>query len=154
MTVDTSIGDYKEQAVMEELEDKKVVDNRLAMIQDEDQNKTFSELMKGAEDNSSKQVDNSEYVTSDTVAQQAEKAAPSVDTVYKVWIGSYTSAEQAKAANEIIKELGNGFSPIVKCLGANNYTLQAGTFKNKQSAETMLMSIHNSNLPGRIVQEN
>ena len=76
MTVDTSIGDYKEQAVMEELEDKKVVDNRLAMIQDEDQNKTFSELMKGAEDNSSKQVDNSENVTSDTVAQQAEKAAP------------------------------------------------------------------------------
>ena len=71
-----------------------------------------------------------------------------------MYIGSYTSAEQAKAANEIIKELGNGFSPIVKCLGANNYTLQAGTFKNKQSAETMLMSIHNSNLPGRIVQEN
>ena len=39
-TVDTSIGDYKEPSAMEdEMEQKKIVDNRLEMIQNEDQGK-------------------------------------------------------------------------------------------------------------------
>ena len=41
--VDTSIGDYKEQpSVNEEEISKKIVDNRLEMIQNEDQGKNFS----------------------------------------------------------------------------------------------------------------
>ena len=44
-------------------------------------------------------------------------------------------------------------NPIVKCIGSNNYTLQVGIFKNKQSAESLLFSIQQSNLPGRLVQE-
>ena len=79
---------------------------------------------------------------------------PAQDVVYKVFIGSYTSAEQSKVAKEIIMESGSGFNPIVKCIGANSYTLQVGIFKNKQSAETMLSTIQRANLPGRIVQEN
>ena len=81
-------------------------------------------------------------------------SVPSQDTVYKVYIGSYTSAEQAKVAKEIIQESGSGLNPIVKCIGSNNYTLQVGIFKNKQSAEIMLSTIQKTNLPGRIVQEN
>ena len=75
------------------------------------------------------------------------------EPIYKVFIGSYTSAEQAKVAKDIIVESGSTLSPIVKCLGSNNYTLQVGIFKNKTSADALLTNIQKSHLPGRIVQE-
>ena len=48
-SVDTSIGDYKETSVDIE-EPKKIVDDRLQMIQSEDQGKSFSELMSKPDD--------------------------------------------------------------------------------------------------------
>lgn len=155
MTVDTSIGDYKEQP-LEELEGKKIVDNRLAIIQSEDQNKDFSEMMKNPDDMPKNMISNDGYNESSNAytTQTEQQAPPTSDTVYKVFIGSYTTSEQAKVAKEIITESGNGLNPIVKCIGSNNYTLQVGIFKNKLSAETMLDTIQKNNLPGRIVQEN
>ena len=155
MTVDTSIGDYKEQAT-EELESKNIVDNRLTMIQNEDQERSFKDLMQSSDD-SSKEKEQTEVQTN--VQQSVPEntlntTTPAQDTVYKVYIGSYSSAEQAKVAKEIIQESGSGLNPIVKCIGSNNYTLQVGIFKNKQSAEAMLVSVQKVNLPGRIVQEN
>ena len=153
--VDTSIGDYKEQSVQEDEDiSKKIVDNRLEMIQNEDQGKNFSDIMSRAEDVSKEQK-------SDVVMDKPQAPVPSAqeqpkpiqEPVYKVFIGSYTSAEQARVAKDIITESGNGFNPIVKCIGSNNYTLQVGIFKNKQSAESLLYTIQQSNLPGRIVQE-
>ena len=156
MSVDTSIGDYKEQQ-FEDIENKEIVDNRLEMIQNEDQNKSFSDLMQNPDD-TNKNINNDNNDTTNALNIQQNDAVSSneltPDTVYKVYIGSYTSAEQAKVAKEIIQESGSGLSPIVKCIGANNYTLQVGLFKNKQSAETMLSTVQKSNLPGRIVQEN
>ena len=76
-----------------------------------------------------------------------------LDPVYKVFIGAYTSAEQAKVAKDIIVEAGSNLNPIVKCIGSNNYTLQVGIFKNKSSADALLYTIQQSHLPGRIVQE-
>ena len=130
VTVDTSIGDYKEQA-NDEIEEKKIVDvNKLEMIQNEDQGRNFSDLMQKPSD---------EARQPETVEQNstAPETTPIVtqDTVYKVYIGSYTSVEQAKVAKEIIQESGSGLNPIVKCLGANNYTLQVGIFKNKQRCD-------------------
>ena len=155
MSVDTSIGDYKEQAA-DELEDKKFLDNRLEMIQNEDQGRNFSDLMKKADDtNNEKNVEENNTVEQnpETVTLNTESTAQN-PTVYKVFIGTYTSSEQAKVAKEIIQESGSTLSPIVKCLGSNNYTLQVGIFKNKQRAEALLATIQKSNLPGRIVQEN
>ena len=155
MSVDTSIGDYKEQP-SDELEDKKFLDNRLAMIQDEDQGRNFSDMMKKAEDSSAENKpveENTVQQNSETVTLNTETVVQN-PTVYKVYIGSYTSSEQAKVAKEIIQESGSTLSPIVKCLGSNNYTLQVGIFKNKQSAEALLATIQKNNLPGRIVQEN
>ena len=54
---------------------------------------------------------------------------------------------------DIIIESGSNLNPIVKCIGSNNYTLQVGLFKNKTSAETLLYTIQQNHLPGRIVQE-
>lgn len=157
MSVDTSIGDYKDSQ-LDEIENKDIVDNRLAIIQEEDKNKTFTELMKNPDDENKNKKNNEDFSAENNTNTSNDNNDTSIvvapDTVYKVYIGYYTSAEQAKVAKEIIQESGNGLNPIVKCIGANNYTLQVGIFKNKQSAETMLVTIQKSNLPGRIIQEN
>ena len=70
--------------------------------------------------------------------------------VYKVFIGTYTTAEQAKVAKDIITESGSNLNPIVKCIGSNDYTLQVGIFKNKASAEALLQTIQANHLPARI----
>lgn len=154
-TVDTSIGDYKEPTATEdELEQKKIVDNRLEMIQNEDQGKNFSDIMARAED--TQKNNQNETIQKEEKEEKitAEPAKPSVqDIVYKVYVGSYSSADQARVAKEIIQESGSGLNPIVKCIGTNNYTLQVGLFKNKQSAESMLYTVQQNHLPGRIVQD-
>ena len=158
--VDVSIGDYKQETEIENTEEiKKIVDNRLDMIQDEDQGRDFSELMKRAEELEKKQEAEKEQINvteetetpKDDVSQAIQTQAS--DPVYKVFIGNYTSAEQAKVAKDIIQESGSNLTPIVKCLGANNYTLQVGIFKNRNSAESLLHVIQQNHLPGRIVQE-
>ncbi len=151
-SVDVSIGgDRPEPEIDNSEEMKKIVDGRLAMIQDEDQGKNFSDLMKRAEDIKNEPETLSGSNTEDSVAEALK--TPVADPVYKVFIGTYTSAEQAKVANDIIMEGGSNLTPIVKCIGSNNYTLQVGIFKNKQSAEGLLYTIQQNHLPGRIVQE-
>ena len=153
-SVDVSIGDYKQEQTEENLDEiKKAVDNRLAMIQDEDQGKNFSELMKRAEDiqKEEKKIEEKQLVETDSVEEALKAVVP--DPVYKVFIGTYTSAEQAKVAKDIIAENGSNLTPIVKCIGSNNYTLQVGIYKNKASAEALLFTVQQNHLPGRIVQE-
>ena len=155
-SVDVSIGDYQQETEVDNSEEiKKNVDNRLAMIQEEDQGKNFSDLMANASDakkentklkklTSSEDNNSSSSTTEDTI---------NLEPVYKVFIGTYTSAEQAKVAKDIIIESGLNLNPIVKCIGSNSYTLQVGIFKQKTSAETLLYTVQQSHLPGRIVQE-
>ncbi len=162
-SVDTSIGDYQQEiSDSQQDETKKIVDDRLSMIQSEDQGKSFSDLMSKADDvqkdtsqsnsNQNVVVDNSNQSKEDNV-ENVQPVAPKPDPVYKVYVGTYTSAEQAKVAKEIIQESGNGLNPIVKCIGSNNYTLQVGLFKSKQSAESLLYTVQQNHLPGRVVQE-
>lgn len=160
-SVDTSIGDYQQSSLdSQQEENEKVVDDRLSMIQSEDQGKSFTDLMNKAEDvqkDASKQQEQQSSVTDNqkniVKNEDTAQVSTAAEPVYKVYVGSYTSAEQAKVAKDIIQESGNGLNPIVKCIGSNNYTLQVGLFKNKQSAETMLMTVQQNNLPARIVQE-
>jgi len=155
-SVDVSIGDYKQEQEYDNSEEiKKIVDGRLAMIQDEDQGRNFSDLMKNPTDEKTT-VDTNKLSTS--VSQKVENpqetmAQVHLEPVYKVFIGTYTSAEQAKVAKDIILESGSNLNPIVKCIGSNNYTLQVGIFKNKTSAEALLYTIQQNHLPGRIIQE-
>ena len=149
------------------MEDKKVsVDDRLSAIQDEDQGRSFEDLMKKAEDIQYDQAqDGQESYEESTVTKKAankvekqqrsqpEPVKTENEIVYKVFIGTYTSAEQAKVAKDIIQETNLNITPIVKCIGSNNYTLQVGIFKNKSGAEALLSAIKQNHLPGRIVQE-
>lgn len=163
-SVDTSIGDYQQETVdYQQDETKKIVDDRLSMIQSEDQGKNFSDLMNKADDvqkdtsknnvNQNTTVDNSYSQSGDVTVDAPQPVTPKAEPVYKVYVGTYTSAEQAKVAKEIIQESGNGLNPIVKCIGSNNYTLQVGLFKSKQSAESLLYTVQQNHLPGRVVQE-
>ena len=159
-TVDTSIGDYQDNSANQQEETAKNVDDRLSMIQSEDQGRSFSDLMSKPDDVLQKVdnqtdvvVDQSKTVKENNVAETVTPQPVQADPVYKVFVGSYTSAEQAKVAKDIIQESGNGLNPIVKCIGSNNYTLQVGIFKNKQSAESLLYTVQQNHLPGRIVQD-
>ena len=156
-SVDVSIGESNQGVEVDIPEDvKKNVDNRLAMIQDEDQGRTFSELMKNADDLEKQDVtpltNNKNTVVNEANIEESVKSVVT-EPVYKVFIGSYSSAEQAKVAKDIIVESGSNLTPLVKCIGSNNYTLQVGIFKNKQSAEALLLSVQQNHLPGRIVAE-
>lgn len=166
-TVDTSIGEYRveEQVDDNSVEENKIVDNRLEMIQSEDQGRNFSEIIEKSENNTESNAeelqkkDNEEKIQpiqADTTTENpviASVQTQEVEPIYKVYVGAYTSAEQAKVAKDIIVESGNGLNPIVKCIGSNNYTLQVGIFKNKKSAESLLITVQQNHLPGRIVQE-
>lgn len=157
-SVDTSIGDYQQPVEDNAEEIKKIVDNRLEMIQNEDQGRNFSDLMAKPDDVAKEPVrtvteSEKQQVVQEPVQTSVPASAPQAEPIYKVFVGTYTSAEQAKVAKEIIQESGNGLNPIVKCLGSNNYTLQVGIFKNKQSAESLLYTVQQSHLPGRIVQD-
>lgn len=158
-SVDTSIGDYQQEAEVDTQEEpKKIVDDRLSMIQSEDQGRSFSELMAKPDDTAEvKETVQVNTVTPEPVQTVNETTVtpptPQAEPVYKVFVGTYTSAEQAKVAKDIIQESGNGLNPIVKSIGSNNYTLQVGIFKNKQSAESLLYTVQQNHLPGRIVQD-
>ncbi len=156
-TVDTSVGGEMNEASSFQDDDKKVVDGSLEAIQNEDRGRDFGDIMSKAEDipqETKKTITQSEPKEIAPAPDPVPEVKPvPQDVVYKVYIGSYTSAEQAKVAKDIIQESGNGLSPIVKCIGSNNYTLQVGIFKNKQSAEAMLYSVQQNHLPGRIVQD-
>lgn len=159
-TVDTSIGDYQDNLDNQQEETAKNVDDRLSMIQNEDQGRSFSDLMAKPDDVPQKAdnktdvvVDQPKTIKENNVAETVTPQPVQADPVYKVFVGSYTSAEQAKVAKDIIQESGNGLNPIVKCIGSNNYTLQVGIFKNKQSAESLLYTVQQNHLPGRIVQD-
>ena len=109
MSVDTSIGDYKEQQ-FDEMENKNIVDNRLEMIQNEDQNRTFSDLMKNPDDvNKNSDSDSDTSTQTQTPADNSVQAPvpASQDIVYKVFIGSYTSVVLSAGASSIyLSQLG------------------------------------------------
>lgn len=156
-SVDVSIGDYKQDT--SDTEEQVVnVDDRLTAIQDEDQGKSFADLMSKAEDTQPEQnnldtADNSfkSDIQEESVKKQTQHNEAEI--VYKVYIGTYVSAEQAKVAKDIIQETNLNLNPIVKCIGSNNYTLQVGIFKNKSGAESLLTALQQNHMPGRIVQE-
>ncbi len=156
-SVDVSIGDYKQEPDVEEIAVN--IDDRLSSIQDEDRGRSFDDLMKNATDVQPEPASVQNRTTN--VAPAVQKSGPEEsasvpvnrDPVYKVFIGTYTSAEQAKVAKDIIQESNLNLSPIIKCIGSNNYTLQVGLFKNKSGAEAMLANIKQNHMPGRIVQE-
>lgn len=157
--VDTSIGgDKPEDGSDAGNLFKENIDSRLVMIKEEDQGRSFSDIMNTADRREKAEANaNSEFsdlkneVNTPVKTQEANpEPVKQQEVVYKVFIGTYTTAEQAKVAKDIITESGSNLNPIVKCIGSNDYTLQVGIFKNKASAEALLQTIQANHLPARI----
>ena len=87
-------------------------------------------------------------------AQQVPQApVPAQSTkVYKVYVGSYSSAEQAEVAKGIISEANIGVSAFVKNLNGS-YTLQAGSYSSADKAQAAANELLRNNFPARVVAE-
>lgn len=148
--VDVSVGDYKNDETIIDFEEKKIIDDRLSFLQREDSNQINIEdtISDTVIDNQK----NNETINENKINFEQEQLSKEI--IYKVYIGDYSNLEQAKIAKQLIEEVHNEFSPIVKCLDTNKYSLQIGAFKNKEAANALLLTAKQSNYNAIIVEEN
>lgn len=70
----------------------------------------------------------------------------------KVYVGRYTTVEQARVAQDILVDSGLDITPFIKNLGSY-YTLQVGSYSNKATAEGLASELQRNNFPARVIQE-
>ena len=169
--IDVSIGDDENATATEDVVDKTSVDDRLKLLQQEDegqktQDETFATELDekvvlpdhkkaGNSDNSEKEVvtlpDNTAtpkpVVTSSPTPKQVVTPANA-----KVVVGYYTTKEQAEVAKGIIAESGLNISPYVKSIGGA-YTIQVGSYSTREKAQSVANELLRNNYPARIIME-
>lgn len=169
--IDVSIGDDENATATEDVVDKTSVDDRLKLLQQEDegqktQDETFATELDekvvlpdrkkaGNSDNSEKEVvtlpDNiatpKPVVTSSPTPKQVVTPAN-----VKVVVGYYTTKEQAEVAKGIIAESGLNISPYVKSIGGA-YTIQVGSYSTREKAQSVANELLRNNYPARIIME-
>lgn len=171
--IDVSIGEDENQTATEDVTDKTSVDDRLKLLQQEDegqktQDNTFATELdekvvlpdhKKAEaaDNTTQEdmtlpakTINSKPVTTTNptpkpVTTQATNAA-------KVVVGYYSTREQAEVAKGIIAESGLNISPYVRNIGGA-YTIQVGSYATREKAQSIANELLRNNYPARIIME-
>lgn len=70
----------------------------------------------------------------------------------KVYVGRYSTVEQAKVAQEILMDAGLDITPFVKDLGGF-YTLQVGSYSSRAKAEGLANELQRNNFPAKVIQE-
>lgn len=70
----------------------------------------------------------------------------------KVLVGRYSTAEQARVAQDILMDSGLNITPFIRDMG-NFYTLQVGSYSSRAKAESLMNDLQRSNFPARLVQE-
>ena len=169
--IDVSIGDDENATATEDVVDKTSVDDRLKLLQQEDegqkaQDETFATELDekvvlpdhkkaGNSDNSENEVvtlpDNTAtpkpVVTSSPTPKQVVTPAN-----VKVVVGYYTTKEQAEVAKGIIAESGLNISPYVKSIGGA-YTIQVGSYSTREKAQSVVNELLRNNYPARIIME-
>lgn len=171
--VDVQIGD--DTSVTAEENIKSSVDDRLKLLQEEDEGNAkkddifepeldekvkIPENIKKTED----KVDEEPVVLSEKEAapKPSETAAvppkaeskPVVTPVMtsKVVVGYYTTKEQAEVAKGIISEAGLNISPFVRSIGGA-YTIQVGSYSTREKAQSVVNDLLKNNYPARILVE-
>jgi len=71
---------------------------------------------------------------------------------YKVYIGSYSTLEQARVAQSIIQDSSLGVAPYVKSIGNGSYTIQVGTYSDVGRAQGLTNELRRNHFPARMVQ--
>lgn len=82
-----------------------------------------------------------------------ELSSPSASSVSsKVVVGRYATFEQAKVAQEILLDAGLNITPFVRSYNGA-YTLQVGSYSTRAKAEEISSELQRNNFPARIIQE-
>lgn len=75
------------------------------------------------------------------------------NTVYKVFIGSYSTLEQARVAQNIVQDANLGVTSFVKTLTNGTYTIQVGSYSDVSKAQNLTNELKRNHFPARMVQE-
>lgn len=172
--IDVAIGDDENATATEDVADKTNVDDRLKLLQQEDEGKkaqddTFaSELDEKVVLPTHKKTDNSDAATQEEPVTLADKTAnpkPAVTsspapkamttqsaTPAKVVVGYYSTRDQAEVAKGIIAESGLNISPYVRNIGGA-YTIQIGSYTTREKAQSVANELLRNNYPARIIME-
>lgn len=73
--------------------------------------------------------------------------------VYKVYIGSYSTLEQARVAQNIIQDANLGVTSFVKTSSSGAYTIQVGSYTDQAKATALANELKRNHFPARMVQE-
>lgn len=171
--IDVSIGEDENATATEDVADKTSVDDRLKLLQQEDEGKktqddTFAtELDEKVVLPDHKKADNSDIATQDAVtlpdktqnpkpvvtSTPAPKAVTTQSTgAAKVVVGYYSTKDQAEVAKGIIAESGLNISPYVRSIGGA-YTIQVGSYATREKAQSIANELLRNNYPARIIME-
>lgn len=172
--IDVAIGDDENATATEDVADKTNVDDRLKLLQQEDEGKkaqddTFaSELDEKVVLPTHKKTDNSDVATQEepvTLTNKTANPKPAVTsspapkamttqsaTPAKVVVGYYSTRDQAEVAKGIIAESGLNISPYVRNIGGA-YTIQIGSYTTREKAQSVANELLRNNYPARIIME-
>ncbi len=177
--VDVSIGDEQVNTEEEQLE-KGEIDERLKLLQEEDNEKskeeeTFApeldekvvlpeqEKKENKEDTSKEETITLPDKEANPKPEETASPAPAAKsdttqqnqvqkTPAKVVVGYYNTKEQAEVAKGIIAESGLNISPFVRNIGGA-YTIQVGSYTTREKAQSVVNDLLRNNYPARIIME-
>ena len=172
--IDVAIGD-DDNATSTESVDKTSVDDRLKLLQQEDEGSKKDETF--ATDLDEKVVlpdSKKDSKAQDTAVQEnpiklpdkeanpkpTETASPTPRAPQvqqhtasaKVVVGYYSTKEQAEVAKGIIAESGLNITPYVRNIGGA-YTIQVGSYATREKAQSVANDLLRNNYPARIIME-
>lgn len=171
--IDVSIGEDENQTATEDVADKTSVDDRLKLLQQEDEGQktkdnTFAtELDEKVVLPDHKKAEATDNTTQETMTLPAKtiNSKPVTTTnptpkpvttqatnTAKVVVGYYSTREQAEVAKGIIAESGLNISPYVRNIGGA-YTIQVGSYATREKAQSIANELLRNNYPARIIME-
>lgn len=174
--IDVTIGDDSKEETINV--DKNEVDDRLKLLQQEDNGQIAKEDTMFATEldekviipEHKKKLEEEQKTNEEEKVVKTEKAAtpkpsetaspepvlpPSVQQAVsssKVVVGYYSTKEQAEVAKGIIAESGLNISPFVRSIGGA-YTIQVGSYSSREKAQMVVNDLLRNNYPARIINE-
>ncbi len=141
------------------IQSKEEAMNQTNNSSDEVQFQTF-----GGQDYSNPYGNSNSFTSSQTTFPETERQpikhptgvpsqASSSSAVYKVFVGTYSTLEQARVAQSIVQDANIGVTSFVKTLSNGTYTIQVGSYNDVTKAQNLTNDLKRNHFPARMVQE-
>lgn len=104
-------------------------------------------------------LNNNQQRTTNKTSRPPRPSTKDLSTPYvstkmtKVYVGRYSTVEQAKVAQGILMDSGINITPFIKNVNGS-YTLQVGSYSNRAKADDLATELQRNNFPARVVQDN